>query len=296
MSFITGLLMIIAGAFVAGTSPWPYKVAKNYKMEHILLFSQLVGMFVIPWIIMFFACDVSKTFEIIGLKNILLANIFSFVFGIANILSIICLVKIGFVMNSVLGGGTGLVISTLTPFIFKGTGIFSNAPDIFSSAGIISVIAVCFMVSAIIVVSMAGEMRDRQLGRGGVDEAKLTKKQSNFYKCLCVLAGFMVPGLLFLNTYYGSVFINAAENAGCMPQLSSLSIWTFGMFGCVFLNAVYSLYIISKNKSFGCIVDFKEFWASVCSGVQYVIYLIILGFATIMMGPLGAIIGNGTST
>ena len=294
MSFLIGLLMVIVGAFIAGVSPWPYKVHKTYKMEHTLLLSQIGGMFLVPWIIMFCVCDAGETFRLIGWQNIIYANIFSLFFGIANILAIICLVKIGFVMNSVLGGGTALVVATLTPLIFKGSGIFFNAPDINSPAGIISIIAVLVMVAAIIVISKSGEMRDLQLGRKGVCE-ELTAFQNNFYRILCVISGVMAPGLLFLNTYFGPILSNAAKTAGCAEELSGLSLWTFGMIGCVFVNVLYTIIVICKNKSFNKFLNFKEFLGSVCSGVQYIAYLIIFAFATVLMGALGAVIGNGVS-
>lgn len=293
MLLFSGLFMVAFASFLAGTDAWPYKVFKQYKMEHGLFYSQIFGMFLLPWIVMFCLCDVVKAYNIIGIENLIYANLLSFFFGIATILSTICLLKIGFVMVGVLVGGTSLVISTLTPFIFKGSGIFGKAPDINSPAGIISIIAVCFMVVAIYIISKSGEMRDEQLGLKSAWGKSMSKKETNLYKCLAVLSGLMSPGLMFVNTYYGPIMSNATQKAGCGQVMSCLSLWTFGMCGFLFMCCSYSVYLQIKNKNANLVWCGKDFWASIASGVQYMVYLVIFSFGTSLIGPLGAIIGNG---
>lgn len=295
MLFLCGFVMIAFASFLAGTDAWPYKIFKQYKMEHGLLYSQIFGMFLLPWIIMFFICDVKMAYNIIGFQNIIYANLMSFFFGIATILSTICMLKIGFVMISVLIGGTSLVIATLTPFIFKGSGIFGEAPDLTSPAGIISIAAVCFMVAAIFIISKSGELRDEQLGLKSAWGKSITKKKSNLYKCLAVVSGLMSPGLLFVNTYYGPIMSDAAKEAGCGEVMSCLSLWTFGMVGFILMCCSYSVFLQIKNRNARLVWCGKDFWASIASGVQYMVYLILFAFGTSLIGPLGAVIGNGVS-
>ena len=52
---------------------------------------------------------------------------------------------------------------------------------------------------------------------------------------------------------------------------------------------------MKKNNSFCKLSDFKEFIWACCDGLQFFLYLIIFGFGTIMMGALGASVGNGVS-
>ena len=291
---ILGIILIVIGSFSSGTSPWPMKVVKQYKVPEMIFITQFFGLFVVPWVIFIFICNVPQAYHIIGLKNILFANIFSLMFGIANVFSIHCLANIGFVITSVLCGTTSLIVATLTPLIFKGTGVFKDAPDIFSPKGIIIIISLVILLCAIVLISIANDQKDKLLGKVGVS-GNLTKKQNNIYLFLCVLCGLMAPSLLLLNTYYGPIFQEAGAGAGCPKEFSSFVLWTFGMLGCIFVNTLYSLFVVIKEKRINNLFHFGDFIKCVCSGVQYIVYLIIYGYGSVMMGPLGGSVGNAVS-
>ncbi|MBQ7257654.1 MAG: hypothetical protein IJS60_08185 [Abditibacteriota bacterium] len=288
---LLGILLIFIGGFSAGTSPWPMKTIKQFRLPEMIFISQFLGMFIIPWVIFFCICSVPMAYNIIGIRNILFANVFSLLFGICNILSLYCLANIGFVFTSVMCGTISLICGTLIPLIFKGSGVFKDAPDIFSIKGIIIIFALVILMIAIVFITLANHSKDKLLGKAGV-YGHLTKKQNTFYILLCVLCGFMSPTLLLLNTYYGNIFKEAGISAGCPPELCSFGLWTFGMFGCIFINTLYAVYFIIKGKTFKTLFNIKELLACICSGAQYILYLVLFGFGSVMMGPLGGSVGN----
>ncbi|MBQ7257441.1 MAG: hypothetical protein IJS60_07100 [Abditibacteriota bacterium] len=294
MSFVIGLLLVIAGAFSVGTSAWPIKACKTFSMEHVLFFSMLFGLLFLPWLSMFILCDVPQVLAIIGPEKIIFANLFSMAWGLANILCCICMVKIGFVMVSVLLGGSALIVSTLIPLIFKGSGVFANAPGLYSKEGLISVLAVIVMIIAIVLISKAGDLRDKQLGKKGVEGESLSPMRNIMYKVMAIISGILSCGIFMLNTYCGSDIIGAMEKVGVTSPYKGVSIWAVGMFVGVIMNMVYALILMAKNKTFRCF-SFKEFCWSLCDGLQFFVYLIIFGYGTLMMGALGASVGNGVS-
>ena len=295
MTFLCGLLLVVAGGLSVGTSSWPLKTCKKYGMEHVMFWTALFGLCFLPWLVMCCICDVPQVLNLIGVKKIIEANLFSLSWGIANVICIICMVKIGFVMTSVLLGGTALVVSTLIPLIFKGSGVFANAPGICSTEGIISIIAVIIMLLSIITISKAGELRDKQLGKKGVEGENLSSAQNTFYKILSVVGGLLSTGIFMLNTYCGADILGAMEQVGITSPIKGVSIWAVGMQMGVFFNVVYALVLMIKNKSFSQNKSFKEFIWVCCGGLQFFIYLVCFGFGTLMMGSLGASIGNGVS-
>lgn len=291
--FFISIFFIIFGAFLDGTSCWPLKVVKKFGYEHYLFIYTFVGLFLIPWIMMFYLCDVNKFLCILGWKTILISNLISLLWGIANVLCIVCLTKIGFVMVGVLLGGTALIVSTLTPLIFKGSGVFSNAPDLFSQQGYISVFCVILMIVAIYLISKAGELRDKQLNSKGIEGERLNQFQSNMYKFLTVLAGFLSTGIFMINTYCANDIVNAMKQAGCYSNLNTISVWAVGMIGGVLLSVFYSLYIMNKNKSFSNFIDIKDTFVSFIGSCQFLVYICFFSYFTPILGPLGATIGNG---
>lgn len=141
-------------------------------------------------------------------------------------------------------------------------------------------------------MAYAGDMKDKYLGNKIANTEYTNKSLWNF---ICIVAGVMCSGLLLLNTYYGALLKDAATAGGCLPNLSSLSLWTFGMFGCIFINVLYSLCLMIKNKTYNIFSNMREFTFSVVGGVQYILYLFLIGFGTPMIGSLGASVGNGIS-
>ena len=295
MSFVLGLILVVLGAFSVGTCAWPMKACKVYKMEHIMCLSCLFGLFFLPWVTMFIICDVPAVLSIMGAKTIIFANLFSLGWGIANVICCICMVKIGFVMTGALLGGSALIVSTLIPLIFKGSGVFSNSPDIFSQKGIISICAVIILVIAIVLISNAGGLRDKQLGKKGMEGETLSAGKNAFYKLMAIVSGILSTGIFMLNTYCGADIIGAMEKSGVTGPLKGVAIWAVGMALGVLVNVIYGLILMKKNNSFGCMKNFKEFLWACCDGLQFFIYLIIFGFGTLMMGALGAAVGNGVS-
>ncbi len=291
--FIICVIAVIIGAFLDGTSAWPLKACKTCGFEHVLLLSMSFGLLLLPWVVMFIISDVPSVIRLVGWKTIIVSNLLSMSWGIANVLCTVCMVKIGFVMVSVLLGGTALIVSTLLPFVVKGTGAFSNAPSILSQDGIITVFCVILMVVSITLISKAGELRDKQLGIKGVSGENLSQFKSNMYKFLTIVAGALSTGIVLINTYCGDQIISAMNKTGATTPINAISVWAIGMFVGVMINIIYALCMMVKNKSFGAMRNIKEVLWCFIAGLQFQVYMTVFAFVTPLMGALGAVIGNG---
>ncbi len=294
MSFIIGLLLVIISALSVGTSAWPLKACKQYSMEHVLFFCMVFGLLFLPWLTMFCICDVREVFASLDTRDIILSNIFSLAWGIANVLCYICYVKIGFVITGVLLNGASLIVATLVPFVIKGGGVFSQSPDLFSKDGIISIVAVVIIFLAILILTKASNLRDTFLGKKQ-ETSSLTKLQKIFYYLVAFVGGLLSTGIVLINTYCGHSFNSAMEKAGVTSPLKGVCLWAVGMLLGIFVNIIYSLCLMYKNHSFGKLLCFKEFVWACCDGVQFYLYLMLFGFGTLLIGPLGASIGNGVA-
>jgi L-rhamnose-H+ transport protein len=201
MEAFLGIVVVAAGGLVMGSSAWPFKLMKKYQFEHWWFVGMLVGLVIMPWAITLLGCPGA----IEGLKNIprdaiLLGNLFSVGWGIANVLCGICYVRIGVALTGAILAGLGVSVGAITPMIFKGSGLFKDAPDVTSQAGITVCLAIGLMLVGVVFASLAGFGRDRELKKSS---SKSSSKSSGFLTGLVmtVLAGILSSFMSFVFVY-----------------------------------------------------------------------------------------------
>ena len=167
METLLGVLVVGLGGLIMGSGAWPFKLMKLYKFEHWWFVGMLVGLVVMPWAITLIGCPGAT--EWLGslsgesLKAIALANVFAFGWGIANVLCGICFVRIGMALTGAILAGLGVSVGSIVPLVFKGSGLFEDAPGIGSKAGIAVLVGVGVMLCGVVLASLAGFGRDKAL-------------------------------------------------------------------------------------------------------------------------------------
>jgi len=290
-NFLFGIGLIVIGGLLVGGSGWPLKIMKTFNIEHWLFTYVLFGLIFLPWITMFSVCNVPLVLGDMGIKTILLANLFSLAWGFANVIFSICLVKVGFVLSSAILGGTAVALSTIIPMVFKGSGVFANAYDINSREGILSLLSIVIMVVAVVLISLSGFEKEKQLHKASNSIKKNSKL--GFYILLIILSGVLSTGIFMINTYCQASIIGAMKNNGVNGPITGVAIWAVGMFAGCLVNIIYALCLMKKNKSFYKLKNVKDFTLSCITGLQFFVYLLIFGFGTLLIGAAGASIGNG---
>ena len=81
----------------------------------------------------------------------------------ANVLFALCTVRIGVALTIAILSGLGASVAVATPLVFKGTGLFKDAPGITSPAGLTILAGVGVMLLGVVLASMAGFGRERTL-------------------------------------------------------------------------------------------------------------------------------------
>ena len=135
-SMITGAIVVALAGLIQGSGAWPMKLLKNYKFEHWWFIAQFGGLIVIPWLVTLIFCpNCFQAYSEVPLKTILISNACSLSWGVANLLCGMCFVRIGFALTGAVLTGLGVSLGVTIPMIVKGSGMFSDAPNIGSAAG-----------------------------------------------------------------------------------------------------------------------------------------------------------------
>lgn len=248
------------------------------------------GLIVVPWgVTLGFCPHALHALRSIEPWVIIKSNIFAFGWGIANVLCAIGFVRIGVVLTGGILGGLGLSLGVMTPMVFKASGLFRHAPDLFSAPGKIVLAGVAMMLIGVVLVSVAGFGRNRALV-----ESRRTSQGFLGGLVIVVIAGILSTGPNFAFAYSHDTIIKAVKAQGAGDIASTFAVWAVGMLSGAMINILYPAYLMWKNKSWHVLRDsWRETAIPAAGGLQFVVAIVLLGNGNLMLGALGASVGWG---
>ncbi|OHB55533.1 MAG: hypothetical protein A2Y12_03750 [Planctomycetes bacterium GWF2_42_9] len=286
---LLGALVVVLAGLLMGSGAWPIKLMKSYRYEHFAFISMLVGLIIGPWLVTLIFCpNAIQAYKTVDPQILIKSNLFSMSWGIANILCMLCFVRIGFCLTGGILTGIGVTLGVTIPMAFKGTGLFSGAPDLTSKAGLTVLGGACVMVVGVIVASLAGFGRDKALQK--------TQKTSGSFTVgfiMVIVAGILSCGVSFSFVYSQGPIVAAikAQGAGDIP--ANFAVWAVGLCAGGLICVLYPAWLMTKNKSWGILGSSKEMSLSILMGVTCIISVALMGNGMLMLGAFGASVGFG---
>ena len=288
---VLGVLVAALAGLCMGTSPWPLKLMRRYRYEHFAPIAMLVALVVVPWSVTLAFCPAPlAALRSIPASVLVQSNLFSLGFGIAQVLAMICFLRIGVSLTYGILTAAGASVGVIIPLVFKGSGPFADAPDLFSAPGIAVLIGVVVMIGGIYLATLAG------FGREKLQQETETRK-SGFVAGLVmvVIAGVLSAGLLFVFVYSAGPIKEAMAQQGANPLVADLAVWSFGLLGAAAVNTLYPLYLLWKSGSWKVFGEAPQDIAlAVLYGAQFFAAIAIMGEGAILLQGLGGSVGWGT--
>jgi len=287
---IVGLSVVMLAGIFSGGFAAPIKVMKRFGYPHWALLSQLTALIILPWTAILFLCpDAFGAYTTIPVMTLVKANLFSFAWGLANVLCGLCLVRIGFSLTIGLLSGIGLPIGVLLPLFFKGSGKFSEAPSLASTSGQCIMMGVLVLLVAVVVMARAGFGRDRAMAGQGC-----TGKGFTMGFAMAVLAGMLQVGLSFAFVYTQAPISAALEVRGASPVAANMGVWAVTLLGGALPNLAYPVWLLVRERSWGIFAEApREILLSLLIGLIFFMALLFMGTGMKQMGALGASVGFG---
>jgi len=295
METLWGIILVVVAGIGTGSIAWPMKLMRKLRFEHYWFIGMLTGLVIIPWIVViFFIPRPLEAYSQVGWRPILLANICAVAWGVANILYGICILRIGAALTGALLSGFGLSVGALLPMIFKGSGLFGQAADINSKAGMMIVLGVAVMLAGIVLCSAAGFGREKALQKSGQKTAE--HKHDSFLGGLImvIIAGILSAGISLSFVYGQGPIVDAVKAQGASEVAANAAVWAVALLGGALVNLLYPAYLMTKNKSWNVMTESgKDFVLAVLIGIQFIFGIMMLGRGMLFLGALGASIGFG---
>ena len=296
MEIILGFVLVVLAGLGTGTVAWPLKKIKDLHFEQYLFVYMLIGIVIIPWsVILFNVPDLVMVIKNVGLKPLLTSNLLSVSWGIANILYLICVVKIGAALTGAVLSALGMSVGVVLPMVLKGSGSFSNAPDLMSKSGILILGGLLIIIIGLIIVSIAGFGRERILNAKN-DRERTNQSSGSFLQglILVILAGVLSSGLSLAFVYSQGPVIEIVRQQGGSDITANFAVWALGMVGGASINILYAIFLMAKKGTWNLLFSRKdELLYGLIAGLQFIASIILLGRGMVFLGVLGASIGIG---
>ncbi|OHB55029.1 MAG: hypothetical protein A2Y12_12015 [Planctomycetes bacterium GWF2_42_9] len=289
LSLLSGALIVVFAGLFLGSGGWPIKLMKRAKYEHFGFVSILASAFIGPWMVTLLFCpNAMQAYKSVDTAVFIKANLFSMAWGVANILCMKSLMRIGFCLTGGIITGIGVSIGVTLPMVFKGSGLFRNAPAPTSPAGLIVLGGVIMMMLGVIASLLAGVGRDKML-------QKAQKISRNFIVSLLmvVLGGILSAGVSFVFIYSQEPIVAAMKSYGAGEIPANFAVWAAGLVAGGLINLIYTAWLMTKNKSWNILCSLKDSGLSIIMGINIMLAIALTGKGMLMLGAFGASVGLG---
>ncbi len=231
-----------------GSSGWPIKLMRTFAYQQFGFVSSLSWLVIIWGITLAFCPHAIEAYRSVDPGVLLRSNLFSMLWGVANVLFLMCMVRIGFSLTGGILTGLGVSVGVIMPFIFKGSGLFNGAPDLDSPAGYAVMAGVVVMLIGVVLVSKAGYARHAATAGG-----ETTKPRPGFGLGLfmAALAGILSAGISFSFVYSQGPIVAAmkAQGAGDIP--ANIAVWAVGLAAGFLINILYPVWLMTTRHGWG---------------------------------------------
>lgn len=291
---ILGCLAVAIGGLFMGAGAWPFKLMRKYQFEHWWLAGVLFGLFVLPWTITLVFCPDAfggiRSAWASNSNDIVLANVLSTAWGVANVLCGLCFVRIGVALTGAILAGIGVSVAVMTPLFLRsaGMGKFGEAPHLFTPAGMLILAGLVVILVGVVLVALAGFGRDRALKK----EQQQTHGSFSGGLVMTIIAGVLSAGLGLSFVYSHDPIVNAMKANGAQEFPASISVWALGIIGGLLVNVIYPVYLLTRNRSWGVFAaSWRELLLCLVIGLDTIVAISLAGYGMILIGTLGAAVG-----
>jgi len=294
LTFLPGVLLVTLSGLGTGTMAWPMKRIRDFHFEWFLLVSMCSGIILIPWLIVFVGVpSPAEVARKAGIVPLLVSNVFSIGWGVANVLYLVCVIRIGAALSGAILSALGMSFGAVIPMLVKGSGTFAGAPSLFSQAGAIMMAGLGVLLTAVFVMSLAGLGREAQF-KNEDENVRKTKASGNFRRAmpLIILSGILSCGPSLAFVYSQGPVVSAVKSMGGSDIAANIAVWAFGMLGGGLVNVVYALWLMIRRRTFGLYVQRQaEIVYGLVLGAQFILSFILLGKGMVLLGAFGASVG-----
>ena len=287
---LLGLVIVAFAGLFVGSGAWPMKLMKRFQFEHWWGIGMFIGLILVPWgVTLLFCPHALEAYAKVPARTLLVANLWAAGWGVANILCGLCFVRIGVALTGAILTGLGVSIGVTLPMVVKGSGLFKDAANLGSPAGLTVLVGVGVMLLGVVLAAQAGFGRDRVL-------RKQQQRAGSFLGGLLmtVIAGVLSCGMSLSFVYSQGPIVAAMKANGASDLAATFSVWAVGLLGGSLINILCPAWLMTRNKSWGVLAtSWKEVLLASVIGFNMALGIVLMGTGMLLVGAFGASVGFG---
>ena len=279
MEITIGLLIILVAAFFQGSFVLPTTLTRHWNWENTWFTFSLLGMLVLNLLLAFlFIPNLLGVYGAVPTTGLLLLMLFGLGWGIGAVLFGIAMSRLGMALGYPVIMGLIASFGALIPML-----VF-HFDEVFSLKGATLVLGAVVVVAGIFLFSKAHVLKETSV------ENKTNRGRSGM---LTAVAAGMLSCLPNVGFSFGQPLIDAALARGASGFMAGNAVWAlFFTMGFV-PNALYTLYLLSKNKGFALFKRSmrRNIGLGLLMAFMWIGSFYLYGISTIQLGSWGSIIG-----
>jgi L-rhamnose-H+ transport protein len=298
MNNFTGFLLTVAAGACVGFSMWPLKWARTWRWENFWLFYSFFSLIVFPIGLAFLVLPhIADVYASLALHNILLPFLLGLFWGLAQLGAGVCVQRLGLAVTIAVLSGVGAAFGTIIPLISL------HREATLASNGLSILVGTALMLGGAAFCGWSGYLREaearrRDLGSGFGKEQVAMRQESMgdaaylFTLGIAVVSG-VLASLLNIALAYGGGIMKLAEGRGSQASWAPFAVWPIALLGGSVVNLAYSVYLLTKNKTWGNFRGFspQEILNPVFAAFLWMAGIAIYSSGTTFLGSLGVSIG-----
>lgn len=274
-----GLGYVLLGGAIQGAYVLPLKYTPHWARENTWLVYSSCAMFVLPWVLALSTTSSRFTvYRASSWKALLMVGLCGLCWGLGNVLYGLGVMTVGIALGAALILGVTAALGSLVPLAVQ------HPQDLFSRAGLLTVLGVAVMLAGVAVCALAGKDRDRRQNQPG-----------SFFRgfLICVASGVLSAFLNF-GFIFGAEIVGHAREAGNSPATAVYPVLAL-LLTCGFCgNAVHSLLLLKKNQTwnrFRLAGARGHWWLAALMGLLLFGGYVLYGNGVARLGTLGPSVG-----
>jgi L-rhamnose-H+ transport protein len=285
MSALSGFVLAVIGGVMAGSYFLGLRYVKPWKWENVWSVYALFALVVLPASLALATVPhLGAVYSRTPRKDLLGIFFYGAGWGIGSVLSGLGVARMGMAIGVSILIGISAALGTLVPLVV-------NTPElVFAKKGLLVIAAVVTLLLGVLLVALGGRERDRSQA-GGVPPVLGGSFAGGL--AICILSGIFSSMFNYALAFSDSMK-RAAINLGATDFGAVNAVWMVTLFAGFLANAIYTIYLLSKNRTWsnfatpgtgrGWVIGFAMavFWTG---GV------VLYGHGASSMGPLGSVLG-----
>lgn len=282
------IVLAMIGGVCTGSFGLPMKFTVKWKWENTWSMWTIWTLLVMPWIIAFLS--VPNLFGVYGRSSWgALAPVFLFgcIWGFSAIAFGMGIDYLGLALGYSLMMGLIISVGSLLPLITM------HPEEILKPSGLVIIGGIIVIVTGVILNGWSAVIKENDLARSASPDKPGQKRSFRKGVMICVVAGITAPMLNYA-FIYGDKLRATAESLGASKTFAPNSIWTIALLGGFFVNILYCLYLVNRNRVWHLFraEGTKPYYLyTLIMGVFWAGSIAVFGMATVNLGDLGPSIG-----